>query len=62
MEEFLVDLVRAELARRNVTGDRGRGVEDFSAAAVIAAELQREDGVLIAQLLRVLKLADDRAP
>src|SRR6185312_7097796 len=62
VEKFLVDLVGADLARRDVTGDRRRGVEDLGPAAVVAAELQREDGVLLAQLLRVLEFPDDRAP
>src|SRR6185437_1903782 len=62
VEKLLVDLVRAEPPGRHVAGDRGGRVEYLRPAAVVAAELQRENGVLLAQLLRVLQLADDGAP
>src|SRR6201996_3036992 len=62
MEKLLADFVLEKLPCRHVAGDRGRGVEDLRAAAVVAAELEREDGVLLAQLLRVLEFPDDGAP
>src|SRR3984957_12378635 len=61
-EKVLSDLVGAALSGRHVARERGGGVRDLRPAAVVAAELQREDGVLLAQLLGVLKLPDDAAP
>src|SRR5580658_7240962 len=61
-EKVLVDLVGPDLARRHVARERGGGVGDLRPAAVVAAELEGEDGVLLAQVLGVLELPDDAAP
>src|ERR1700685_4459580 len=61
-EKILIDLVGADLSGGHVARERGRGVRNLRPAAVVAAELQREDGVLLAELLGVLELPDDAAP
>src|SRR3984957_7247566 len=61
-KKALVDLIGANFPGRDLARDRGGGVGDFRPAAVVAAELQGEDGVLLAQLLGVLELPDDAAP
>src|SRR6185369_13117670 len=58
-ENFLVDLVGAELAGGGIGGDAAGGIDDFILAAVVESDGELEAGIAARAILRLIDQGDD---